>query len=315
MRALLFGKGPVRIPASLIRNHTRPFDESALAEALTRRFLAASEKGDGKQPALNQGSEDLESYIETHARARLEKARSECVPWLSQFGSLRGKNILELGCGTGASTVALAEQGAMVTATDVDDIALDVTKRRLSLHDLSAVVLKHQGVAEGTYDIVFMYAVLEHMTLDERLPAMRAAWSALPPGGLLVIGETPNRLWYRDDHTSGEPFFMWLPDDLAMLYARRTARPAFNEGVSDEVEFARWGRGVSYHDLEIALGLPASELPVVSALKPWMRQQRMAARLYGQARSRSYERFLSRVGPRAHAGFYCEWLDVILRKP
>jgi S-adenosylmethionine-dependent methyltransferase len=298
-----------------MRNHTHPSNESLLAEALTERFLACSEHDDRKRLASNQTDENLELFIKEHIETRLQKARSEVVPWMSQFGSLRRKNILELGCGTGASTVALAEQGATVTATDVDENALDVTRCRLSLHGLSADVLKHEGMPEGIYDIVFMYAVLEHMTLDERLSALRRGWSALPPRGLLVIGETPNRLWYRDDHTSGEPFFMWLPDDLAMLYARRTARPAFNEGVSDEVEFARWGRGVSFHDLEIALGLPASELPVVSALKPWMKKQRMASWSYGQARSSTYERFLKRVGPPVHRGFYDKWLDIILQKP
>jgi hypothetical protein len=71
---------------------------------------------------------------------------------------------------------------------------------------------------------------------------------------------------------------------------------------------------VSFHDLEIALDLPASKLPVVSALKPWMKKQRMASWLYGQARSSPYERFINRVGPPVHRGFYNEWLDIILQK-
>jgi 2-polyprenyl-3-methyl-5-hydroxy-6-metoxy-1,4-benzoquinol methylase len=111
-----------------MRNHTKPSDESLLVQALTKRFLKSSAIDREEPLTKDRIGEDLKSYIETHARLRLDKARFEVVPWLAHFGSLRGKTILELGCGTGASTVALAEQGAIITATDVDDTALDVTR-------------------------------------------------------------------------------------------------------------------------------------------------------------------------------------------
>ncbi len=315
LRTFLFGNGPVRVPAGLSRNHSEPSDRAALKEALTRKYADYLAPGEQAQPASEDARDNLHSYIDIHAELRLERARSEVIPWLADFASLRGKRILEVGCGTGSSTVALAEQGAKVTSTDEDDASLDVTRSRLALHGLSAEVLKVSGVALGTFDIVIMHAVLEHMTLAERLSALRSAWGALSTGGLLLIGETPNRLWYQDIHTSSEPFFMWLPDDLAMLYSEKTSRPGFNEGFTDLVTFARWGRGVSYHDVEVALGLSASDLPVVSALKPWMRKQRFASQLYRQARVTPYERFLRQVGPPVHSGFYSEWLDIILRKP
>ena len=303
------------MPAHLARNHTELSNPAELAESLSRKYVEYLEPHERALLASESVREDLAAYVNLHAHVRLEKARFEIIPWLAQSAPLRGAHILEVGCGTGSSTVALAEQGAVVTASDEDDISLEVTNCRLGLHGLSADVLRLKGVAEGSYDIVFMHAVLEHMTLDERLTALRSAWASLSPSGLLLIGETPNRLWYLDIHTSGEPFFMWLPDDLAMLYSEKTRRPTFNQGFTDEVTFARWGRGVSYHDIEIALNLPAGELPVVSALKPWMRKQRLASRLYGQARTTPYERFLRRVGPPVHRGFYSEWLDIILQKP
>jgi 2-polyprenyl-3-methyl-5-hydroxy-6-metoxy-1,4-benzoquinol methylase len=49
---------------------------------------------------------------------RLQMGRYELIPWLEHTMPLRGKRILEIGCGTGAATVALAEQGANVAALE-----------------------------------------------------------------------------------------------------------------------------------------------------------------------------------------------------
>ena len=80
----------------------------------------------------------------------------------------------------------------------------------------------------------------------------------LDADGVMAIIETPNRLWYFDSHTAHLPFFHWLPDDIAMKYSTRSSRELFNKGFSGQteasyIEFMRWGRGVSYHELEIAI--------------------------------------------------------------
>src|SRR5439155_7437846 len=103
------------------------------------------------------------------------------------------------------------------------------------------------------------FASLEHMTHHERPQTLRSAWAMLKPGTLLCVADTPNRLWYYDDHTALTNFFHWLPDEIAMEYAARVPRPDFNraflppEPPSAE-KLARWGRGVSYHDFELAIG-------------------------------------------------------------
>src|ERR671927_1340389 len=56
------------------------------------------------------GKDDLQNHLFN----RLETNRNMIIPWLDEVKPLQGTSILEIGCGTGASTVALAEQGAAV---------------------------------------------------------------------------------------------------------------------------------------------------------------------------------------------------------
>ena len=47
--------------------------------------------------------------LRAHVRERLESDRRLVVPWLDDAKPLHGQQILEIGCGTGSSTIALAE--------------------------------------------------------------------------------------------------------------------------------------------------------------------------------------------------------------
>jgi 2-polyprenyl-3-methyl-5-hydroxy-6-metoxy-1,4-benzoquinol methylase len=130
---------------------------------------------------------------------------------------LSGARILEIGCGTGASTVALAEQGAQVTAVDLDGSALEVARVRCDAYGVRATFIEANAVdAIQPADMIVFFACLEHMTYEERIESLRKAWEVLPPHGILAVVDTPNRLWYFDGHTALTPFFNWLPHELAM---------------------------------------------------------------------------------------------------
>jgi S-adenosylmethionine-dependent methyltransferase len=115
----------------------------------------------------------------------------------------------------------------------------------------------------GSVDVVLLYAVLEHQTLEERLECIDMSWKLLRDGGVLVVVESPNRLALWDYHTSLLPFFHQLPDDLALRYLDRSPRDAFTSSMrqalaeSDDsgmLALARWGRGVGSHEFELVLG-------------------------------------------------------------
>jgi len=71
--------------------------------------------------STEQGQKDLQNHLYN----RLEKDRNLVVPWLDNAKSLRDSRVLEIGCGTGCSTVALAEQGAgSVRLTSMQSLSL-----------------------------------------------------------------------------------------------------------------------------------------------------------------------------------------------
>lgn len=213
--------------------------------------------------------------IEVELNTRQHWFTVRYTAWLSSVASLSSSRVLEVGCGTGSSGVPLAAAGAFVDAVDVSPDKLPTAAVRRDLHGLSDRMAFHacnateigQRFGGAWYDIVYFPAVLEHMTHQERIASLRAAWGLIRPGGHLVVVDSPNRLWFFDNHTSFTNFFHWLPDDLAVEYARHTPRAGFNNefpgDISDApLRLARWGRGVSFHEFEIALGMRAQEWEV-----------------------------------------------------
>jgi 2-polyprenyl-3-methyl-5-hydroxy-6-metoxy-1,4-benzoquinol methylase len=272
---------------------------------------------------------DVETYLATevgradcrdHLVERLNRNRSTVVPWLDSIRPLDGLRILEVGAGDGCSTVALAEQGAAVLAVDVNESYLRANEERCRLAGLHNVAFASANsdslpsvTKVGENDMIVIFAALEHMTFEERMATLRGAWGLLDAGGLLVIIETPNRLWYFDDHTSMAPFFHWLPDDVARRYAQYTPRKYFNtefiDGI-DPVAFARWGRGVSFHDFVLALDIPAEQMPVESSMHEYLNMPRW----HPHTRDGRFLRMIRAIEPQVPKGFFYSYLDIALRK-
>lgn len=266
--------------------------------------------------------EGYERDVQTHVRGRLTTFRTSSIPWLAEHLSFAGLRVLEVGCGTGSSTLALAEQGASVTGIDVDLGAIEVARRRMELFGLDADLRAGNAADIGAdfagrrFDLILYFATLEHMTHAERLASLEQAWGLLEPGGLLGVIEAPNRLWTSDVHTSQLPFFNWLPDDLAFVYAPFSPRENFRELYGSEPResmehFLRRGRGVSYHEFELAIA-PVTELEVSESLAAYLRRRSFRSL---PRDVRQYRRFLMRQAPHVPEAFFEEFLDLLVRRP
>jgi ubiquinone/menaquinone biosynthesis C-methylase UbiE len=232
-----------------------------------RRILLETFFRDWPQASIESPS--FESDIADHVDKRYALFAQHVVPWLTQAqADLSGSTALEIGSGTGSSTLAFAPHVQDIVCFEIDRLSMDAAKQRMDLFGLYNVEYRNEAfgpegefVASGrTVDLVVLCAVLEHMSYDELTVALHTAWQVLKTGGLLVIADTPNRLAIVDHHTSLLPYFSALPYELMVDYARFSPREAFRDAVAGAAPqeqrnlITRWGRGISYHDFELAIG-------------------------------------------------------------
>lgn len=269
--------------------------------------------------STDQGRVDMDN----HLRIRLRVFRDTLIPWLQAYVPLNGSRVLEIGPGTGSSTVALAETGAHVDAIDIDERVLSVAKLRAQLHGfgntrfIAENAINLHRLSENQYDLIIFFASLEHMTYAERITALRAAWQMLAPGGFLCVFETPNRLWFWDGHTSQMPFYHWLPDDLAINYAARSPRHGFRTAFKDQKSgelLARWGRGVSFHEFELAIGDLDPNAVMPSMAEHFRRLNPSLAQEWEASHAGQFSRLLRSKAPHLPGAFFEEDLNLLIRK-
>jgi ubiquinone/menaquinone biosynthesis C-methylase UbiE len=109
-----------------------------------------------------------------------------------QLGDVRGKRVVDFGCGSGANTALLANRGAHVWAIDISEDLLRLAQRRLSVSGCAGGATFIAGsahdipFADDSIDVVFGIAILHHLDLDL---VAREVLRVLKPGGRAIFQE------------------------------------------------------------------------------------------------------------------------------
>lgn len=111
----------------------------------------------------------------------------------ADFRSVKGKKVLEIGCGIGTTSINFARSGATkVTAVDLSEKSLEVAKQRAEIFGLTNIEFI-QGNAEELsrflpkeeYDLIFSFGVIHHTPHPEKI--VQALYNYLSPTGKLKI--------------------------------------------------------------------------------------------------------------------------------
>jgi len=116
-------------------------------------------------------------------------------PWImarieQEAAQLRGKHLLEIGCGMGYDSLEFLKRGVRVTATDLTENAVRLARRHFELEGVAAESVHIENALglsfpDETFDAVWSNGVL-HATGDTGL-AIREVRRVLKPGGRAII--------------------------------------------------------------------------------------------------------------------------------
>ena len=108
---------------------------------------------------------------------------------LELVGDVRGKQVLDLGCGTGRYCALLAERGARVVGIDASPGMLkqSVPKNALAPFGVTQGALDHLCLPDRAFDLVLCSLALNHV--EHLAPVFQEATRVLKKGGAIVISD------------------------------------------------------------------------------------------------------------------------------
>jgi 2-polyprenyl-6-hydroxyphenyl methylase / 3-demethylubiquinone-9 3-methyltransferase len=167
------------------------------------------------------------------------------LAYVEALAPLRGKRALDVGCGGGLLSEAMAKAGATVTGIDLGQTTVQVAE----LHALESGVSvryvcesaeAHAQSNANAYDVVTCMEMLEHV--PEPQSVMRALYSLVKPGGDVFVSTINRNLKAYLMAIVGAEYVLRLLERGTHTY-ERFIRPS---------ELTRWARTAGFDVLDIA---------------------------------------------------------------
>jgi 2-polyprenyl-6-hydroxyphenyl methylase / 3-demethylubiquinone-9 3-methyltransferase len=156
--------------------------------------MAAAENVDPAE--LEKFSRLAHRWWDPHGEFRsLHEINPLRLEWIERHASLQGKKVLDVGCGGGILTEAMAQLGARVTGIDLSEKSLRVAElhlleSRLAVRYEHAMAEDYAAQHPGEFDVVTCLELLEHV--PEPASVVAACARLVNPGGR-VFFSTINR--------------------------------------------------------------------------------------------------------------------------
>jgi ubiquinone/menaquinone biosynthesis C-methylase UbiE len=129
-------------------------------------------------------------FLRTATRSQRYTKRE--IAFLEQCGVLRpGQRILDVACGGGRHSLAMARRGAIVTGIDLGPTAIATAQRRATKAGVQAEFVQadvRRLEYEAVFDAVtFLFGCLTEMPRQDAADVVRRLSRSLRPGGLLLL--------------------------------------------------------------------------------------------------------------------------------
>jgi len=141
---------------------------------------------------------DARSIGALHGSARGNRNIAGRLRAMRRLADLTGEALLDVGCGTGEYTMALAPGFDRVEAIDIEPERLELFGRTAPDGvTVSSMSVNELSFDDEAFDVVTMIEVLEH--LSDPSGALREIRRVLRPDGKLLV-TTPSRYWPLEQH-------------------------------------------------------------------------------------------------------------------
>ena len=129
-------------------------------------------------------------YDEMHCAKAPEAEIFKFINLLKKTFNTSSPTVWDLGCGAGRHTVAMADIGGIVYASDNSEKAIDLTREWLFKLNLNAKIKKAEMNEFPFENLLFhgvvSWDVLQHNTLDKIKETIHLIWEHLLPNGMLL---------------------------------------------------------------------------------------------------------------------------------
>ncbi|MCP4349095.1 MAG: methyltransferase domain-containing protein [Desulfobacterales bacterium] len=178
------------------------------------------------------------------------------------LGQVKGKRVLDIGCGQGRFSRAFHDLGAQVAAYDISpketEIAISMDESRGITYTHDSTILK----SRNAFDLVFCFMALLCNPRDQALELLQAAYECLAPGGMACFTNTNTETLgqrFKDffseppaERKAGVPYktiipnsqadivvtdYYYSPEDLRTLFASACFVTVHEEVVAEQFVF------------------------------------------------------------------------------
>lgn len=119
-----------------------------------------------------------------------------------ELGNVKGKKMIELGCGSGRNSLRLAKKGADVALLDLSQQVLDKAHGTFDREGVSAQFIQGNifdiPVADNTFPVVWNAGVIEHWVGDEQVECIREMLRICTMDGIVVTLNPNKRSFFHE---------------------------------------------------------------------------------------------------------------------